>query len=81
MKLSRLLPTLFAALVPVLMSAAHAAPLRIGVTPGALADSVEVAAAEARKQGLDVKVVELTDWTTPNVALASGDLDLNYFQH
>ncbi|WP_020205528.1 MetQ/NlpA family ABC transporter substrate-binding protein [Cupriavidus sp. WS] len=60
---------------------AHAAPLRIGVTPGALADSVEVAAAEARKQGLDVKVVELTDWTTPNVALASGDLDLNYFQH
>ncbi|NPT51211.1 MetQ/NlpA family ABC transporter substrate-binding protein [Ralstonia sp. 3N] len=62
-------------------AAAHAAPLRIGVTPGALADSVEVAAAEARKQGLDVKVVELTDWTTPNVALASGDLDLNYFQH
>ena len=51
MKLSRLLPTLFAALVPVLMSAAHAAPLRIGVTPGALADSVEVAAAEAEFAG------------------------------
>jgi len=62
-------------------AAAQAAPLKIGVTPGALADSVEVAAAEARKQGLDVKVIEFTDWTTPNVALASGDLDLNYFQH
>ncbi|AOY96415.1 metal ABC transporter substrate-binding protein [Cupriavidus sp. USMAA2-4] len=60
---------------------AQAGPLKIGVTPGALADSVEVAAAEARKQGLDVKVIEFTDWTTPNVALASGDLDLNYFQH
>ncbi len=64
-----------------LVSHAHAAPLRIGVTPGALADSVEVAAGEARKQGIDVKVVEFTDWTTPNVALASGDLDVNYFQH
>lgn len=60
---------------------AQAAPLTIGVTPGSLADSVEAAATEARKQGLDVKVIEFTDWTTPNVALASGDLDLNYFQH
>lgn len=60
---------------------ALAAPLKIGVTPGALADSVEVAAAEARQKGLDVKVIEFTDWTTPNTALAAGDLDINYFQH
>ena len=79
MKLTQRLALALSALT--IAAAAHAAPLRIGVTPGALADSVEVAAAEARKQGLDVKVVELTDWTTPNVALASGDLDLNYFQH
>lgn len=83
MKISRLLPATVAALLAslALLPAVHAAPLRIGVTPGALADSVEVAAAEARKQGLDVKVVEFTDWTTPNVALSSGDLDINYFQH
>ncbi len=81
--MKRLLSSTLAALLTSLtaISAAHAAPLRVGVTPGALADSVEVAAAEARKQGLDVKVVEFTDWTTPNVALSSGDLDLNYFQH
>lgn len=80
--LSYTLATLLASLVTLSAThAAHAAPLRIGVTPGALADSVEVAAAEARKQGLDVKVVEFTDWTTPNVALSAGDLDLNYFQH
>ncbi len=73
----RLLPFIaaFAAL------AAHAQPLRIGVTPGSLADSVQVAAQEARQQGLDVKVVEFTDWTAPNTALAAGDIDLNYFQH
>jgi len=63
------------------VSTAHAQPLRIGTNPGMLGDSLEVAAREARKQGLDVRIVEMTDWTTPNVALASGDLDLNYFQH
>ena len=63
------------------LAAWAATPLRIGVTPGALADSVEVAAKEARAQGLDVKVIEFTDWTTPNNALASGDIDVNYFQH
>jgi D-methionine transport system substrate-binding protein len=60
---------------------AAAAALKIGVTPGSLADSVEVAAKEARSQGLDVQVIEFTDWTTPNTALAAGDIDLNYFQH
>lgn len=56
-------------------------PLKIGVTPGSLADSVNVAAQEARKIGLEVQVVEFTDWTTPNTALDAGDIDLNYFQH
>lgn len=60
---------------------AMAETLTIGVTPGSLADSIEVAATEARSQGLDVKVIEFTDWTTPNVALNAGDLDVNYFQH
>ncbi|MBB3977585.1 D-methionine transport system substrate-binding protein [Rhizobium azooxidifex] len=60
---------------------ALAETLTIGVTPGSLADSIEVAATEARSQGLDVKVIEFTDWTTPNVALNAGDLDVNYFQH
>ena len=72
-------------LVAVLLLALDAAPafarVKIGVTPGSLADSVHVAAAEAKEQGLDVEVVEFTDWTTPNLALANGDLDVNYFQH
>ena len=55
--------------------------LKIGVTPGSLGDSVAVAAKEAQKAGLEVQVIEFTDWTTPNTALNAGDLDLNYFQH
>ena len=64
-----------------LAGSALAAPLKIGVVPGIFADSVEVAAKEARKQGLDVQVVEFTDWATPNVALDAGDIDLNYYQN
>lgn len=65
----------------IMVGSALAAPLKIGVTPGSLGDSVAVAAKEAKKAGLDVQVIEFTDWTTPNTALDAGDLDLNYFQH
>lgn len=79
MKLSR---ALIAPLAALALFSAHAADkLRIGVVPGAYADSVAVAAREAKAQGIDVQVVEFTDWTTPNVAVDSGDLDINYFQH
>lgn len=61
--------------------AAWADALKIGVVPGAYGDSVAVAADEAKAKGLDVEVVEFSDWTTPNVALAAGDIDLNFFQH
>lgn len=80
MKLHHLLAVTLSTLVG-LSGAGHAAPLKIGVVPGAYADSVVVAAKEAKKQGLEVQVVEFTDWTTPNVALNAGDIDANYFQH
>lgn len=62
-------------------SSAGAEALRIGVVPGAYGDAVTVAAREAKAEGLDVKVVEFSDWTTPNVALDAGDIDVNFFQH
>lgn len=61
--------------------AARAESLKIGVVPGAYADAVNVAASEAKAQGIDVKVIEFSDWTTPNVALDAGDIDANFFQH
>ncbi|WP_051919582.1 MetQ/NlpA family ABC transporter substrate-binding protein [Basilea psittacipulmonis] len=33
------------------------------------------------KEGYQVKVVEFTDYVRPNKALASGDIDINAFQH
>lgn len=82
MKLRTLLHTGIGLLGAVVFSVtAQAAALKIGVTPGPLADSIHVAAQEAGKQGLAVEVIEFSDWTTPNLALASKDLDANYFQH
>lgn len=60
--------------------AGAAEPLKIGVS-AVTAPSIEVAAAQARQQGLEVQVVEFSDWTAPNTALAAGDLDVNFFQH
>ena len=34
-----------------------------------------------KKQGMNVEVVEFSDYITPDKALAEGDLDLNSYQH
>jgi D-methionine transport system substrate-binding protein len=60
----------------------HAAtPLKIGVSAGPYADILRFAADLAKKDGIDAQIIEFTDWTLPNEALNSGDLDLNNFQH
>ncbi|GJE42413.1 MetQ/NlpA family ABC transporter substrate-binding protein [Methylobacterium soli] len=61
--------------------AARAESLKVGVVPGAYADAVNAVVGEAKAKGLDVKVIEFSDWTTPNVALDAGDIDVNFFQH
>lgn len=35
----------------------------------------------AEAAGLDLEIVEFTDYVQPNVALAEGEIDANYFQH
>ena len=55
--------------------------IRIASTPGATADAIKAVVADAKSQGLDVELVEFTDWTVPNEAVNNGDVDLNFFQH
>jgi D-methionine transport system substrate-binding protein len=76
-----LLTSLLATAVVMLAATAHAETVKVGVVPGAYADSVEALIPEAKAAGIDLEVVEFTDWTTTNVALQAGDVDLNYFQH
>ncbi|MGE8656699.1 MAG: MetQ/NlpA family ABC transporter substrate-binding protein [Achromobacter sp.] len=56
-------------------------PLRIGLIPALANAATEVAVAEARKAGLEVELVEFNDWVLPNIAVADGSVDANFFQH
>jgi len=60
---------------------AHAKDLIGGVSAGPYGDILNYAAKLAKKEGLNVKILEFSDWTLPNTALAEGDLDFNHFQH
>lgn len=61
--------------------AATPSEIKIGATAGPHAEVVEAVAKEAKKEGLNVKVVEFSDYITPNKALADGDIQLNSYQH
>ncbi|MFW2046618.1 MetQ/NlpA family ABC transporter substrate-binding protein [Acinetobacter variabilis] len=54
--------------------------LVIGISPS-FAKPLQVAAEEAKQQGVNVKLVEFSDWNTPNITLNHGDIDANFFQH
>lgn len=55
--------------------------LRIGVSPVPHAEILQFVADELGPDaGLELEIVEFTDYIQPNVALEEGDLDANYFQ-
>ncbi|MGJ5135757.1 MULTISPECIES: MetQ/NlpA family ABC transporter substrate-binding protein [unclassified Bradyrhizobium] len=60
---------------------AHAETIRVGVTAGPHAEIIDVVKKVAAERGLDIKVVEFTDYVIPNQALALKDLEANSFQH
>lgn len=55
--------------------------LTVGATPVPHAEILNYIKPILAKEGIDLKVVEFTDYIQPNRALASGQLDANYFQH
>lgn len=73
-----------AALAP--LSALAQAPakqkLLIGATAGSNFDQLKVGIVPLlEKKGYQVKLVEFNDYVQPNLALAQGSLDANFFQH
>ena len=67
----------FALALPAMHAFAADAPtLKIGTATSPQIEALKVAVREAKEQGLDVKVIEFTDWNTPNAALANKDIGL-----
>jgi D-methionine transport system substrate-binding protein len=75
--------TLAAALIFGLTGLARAAePLKVGVSAGPYGEILDFAGQRHKQRtGTEVKVIEFSDYTQPNAALAQGDIDLNNFQH
>lgn len=79
MRLSRVVAVAAALLLSGLT--AQAAPLKVGVSAGPYGEILEFAGKIAAKEGLEVKVIEFTDYIQPDAALAQGDIDVNNYQH
>jgi len=55
--------------------------LTVGATPEPHAAILNLLVEDLAKEGITLKVVEFTDYVTPNEAVESGEIDANYFQH
>lgn len=55
--------------------------IRVGVTAGPHEEVMEFVASEAKKQGLNVKLVTFNDYVQPNIALSQKEIEVNSFQH
>lgn len=60
---------------------AQAQAIRIGVTPGPHAQILDFVKPIAAKKGLDLKIIEFSDYVVPNQALHAGELEANSFQN
>ena len=64
-----------------LSTAVMAEDIKVGVSPGEHAEIMEEVAKVAEPMGLNIEVVEFSDYVIPNTALADGDIQANSFQH
>ncbi len=55
--------------------------IKIGVSPEPHSKLVSLVLEDLEADGVSVEIIEFTDYVQPNLALASGDLDANFFQH
>jgi D-methionine transport system substrate-binding protein len=70
-----------AALAAFAAGSALAEDIKVGVTPGEHAQIMEKVAEVAKTKGLNIEIIEFSDYVVPNQALADGDIQANSFQH
>ena len=55
--------------------------LKVGATPVPHAEILNFIKPTLAKEGIDLQVIEFSDYVKPNLALNDKELDANYFQH
>lgn len=59
----------------------EAVTLKVGATAVPHAEILNAIKDRAAEEGINLEVIEFTDYVQPNIALAEGELDANFFQH
>src|SRR5436305_6671401 len=80
-KMSFRLPLILSAILAARSAGASAETIKIGVTPGPHAQIFEAVKPIAAKQGLDIQLIEFSDYVVPNAALDAGEIQANSFQN
>jgi len=55
--------------------------LVVGASPTPHAEILRQVVGDLKAQGIDLQIKEYTDYVQPNLAVQSGDIEANYFQH
>ncbi|RAK06510.1 D-methionine transport system substrate-binding protein [Halanaerobium saccharolyticum] len=55
--------------------------LKVGATAGPFAQILEAVKPVLAEDGVELEIIEFSDYVTPNLALEDGSLDANTFQH
>jgi D-methionine transport system substrate-binding protein len=83
MKKSILIVTVFVLVLSLIacQSEEESTILKVGATPVPHAELLELVREELASEGIELEVIEFTDYVTPNTALDEGSIDANFFQH
>lgn len=55
--------------------------LKVGASPEPHAAMLELVKDDLKKEGIDLEIVEYSDYVQPNVSLSDKEIDANFFQH
>lgn len=81
---NRVLTVVLSSLVVLLLGSiagATSTVVTIGATPVPHAEILEFVKPILADEGIELNIVEFTDYVLPNLALSDGELDANFFQH
>lgn len=77
--LNKFIPAL--ALAAVALTSHAQETLTVGATPVPHAELLKFVTPALKQEGIDLKVIEFTDYVLPNLATEEKQLDANFFQH
>lgn len=55
--------------------------LKVGASPVPHAEILNLVKGDLKNEGVNLEIIELTDYVTPNLMLADKEIDANFFQH